>query len=435
MNHLSKPWRGRYKFYILTLISTAVVACNALIAPSGQTQSEQARSAYSFVDSIGVAVHLNYRDTAYRKYDKIIKPRLQELGIRHIRDGVSLKDTNTQQKFHDLAKIGIKSTLVMDPRGKLTTAKAVKIAKAVADSIEAVEGPNEWDVHSKLKYKGQNFPQGVRNFQAELYSAIKEDPATAHLDVLSPSVAKAKNASQLGRVACDIGNMHSYPRGGREPSSKLDDKWIPSARIMCGNKPIIATECGYHNAIEKYGVSEQASGRYLPRLFLEYFNRGIKRTYSYELIDLKPNLEADRPSFNFGLLRNDGSPKPAFIALKNLISLLKDPEGVTSRSFPLKSLDYTLSGNTTNIHHTLLQKRDGTFYLILWQEVLSFKVQNKKDILVPEQSMILTLNTQISQAAAYKPINSITPIKQWTNPKQLRLKIPDHPLAIELVPA
>ena len=439
MNNSLTRWIGRYKFYVLTMLCTTLLACSAPLVLSEQTQPEQARSADSFVDSIGVAVHLNYGDSAYRKYDEIIKPRLQELGIRHIRGGVSLKDTNTQQKFNDLAKIGIKSTLVMEPRRYVPSpAGAVTLAKAVADSIEAVEGPNEWDIHSKRnrQYKGQTFPQGLRQFQAELYAAIKRDSTTAHLPVLSPSIAKLKNASKLGRVACDIGNMHHYPRRGMFPSNKLDDKWLPAVRIICGAKRIIATECGYQNAINKgeYGVSEHASGKYLPRLFLEYFNRGIKRAYNYELIDLKPNPELDRPGFHFGLLRNDGSPKPAFIAIKNLIALLKDSSELDPGSFPLRSLDYTLKGDTNNVHHTLLQKRDGTFYLILWQEVLSYDVQKKADIFVSERSVRLILNTQISQAVTYQPIHSITPIRQYTNPKQLEIRIPDHPLVIELVP-
>ena len=433
MQPLLKGWKSRFMFYILTLICTALIACNVLQPSSEQTSPEAARSAAAFVDSIGVAVHLNYRDTAYRQYNDIIKPKLVELGIHHIRDGVSLRDTETQQKFNQLAGLGIKSTLVMDPRKRVTPAKAVEIAKSVVDSVEAVEGPNEWDLDAELDYQGHPFPQGVRKFQSELYEAIKRDPATAHLEILSPSVADASKASELGELACDVGNMHSYALGGEGPTQELDEQWIPSAQIMCGSQPIIATECGYHNAIiESYsGVSEQASGKYLPRLFLEYFNRGIKRAYSYELIDLKPNPEANVAKFHYGLLRNDGSPKPAFIALKNLILLLKEPDEALSKSFSLGSLDYRLRGNLTGVHHTLLQKRNGKFYLILWQEVTSFDRGPKTDIVIPERQVTLTLNSLISQAEIYQPIRSIVPISQYKDPKKLELQIPDHPLVIE----
>ncbi|MCU0533677.1 MAG: hypothetical protein MUD14_07260 [Hydrococcus sp. Prado102] len=414
---------------LLLIFCTALFACHASIGLSEQTLVEKAYSTNNFIDSIGVAVHLDYQDTVYSRYKDIIKPRLQELGIRHIRGSVRLKDLETQQKFLDLATIGIKSTLVIDPRRVSSPAKAVKIAKAVMGSVEALEGANEWDLHSDLEYKGENFPHGVRKFQEKLYAAIKRDPVTASLAVLSPSVAKANKASELGKVACDRAAIHSYPGGHKVPSSGLEDKWIPAARMLCGDKPIMATESGYHNAIHLYGISEQAAAKYLPRMFLEYFNRGIDRTYSYELIDLKPNPAADEPEFNYGLLRNDGSPKPAFIAIKNAIALLKD----TDESFTLQSLNYTLKGNTQNIHHTLLQKHDETFYLIFWQEVLSYDVNKKTDILVSARPLSLILQTPISRAAIYKPTDSMNAIAQYINPKTLKINVPDRPLIIELV--
>lgn len=420
---------NRYLFLLL-IFCTALFACHASIGLSEQTLLEKAYSANDFIDSIGVAVHLNYQDTVYSRYNDIIKPRLQELGIHHIRGSVTLKDIETQQKFLDLAKIDIKSTLVIDPRRVSSPAKAVKIAKAVTGSIEAVEGANEWDLHSDLEYEGKNFPEGVRKFQNRLYTAIKREPITVNLAVLSPSVAKAHKASELGKVACDRAAIHSYPGGHKVPSSGLENKWIPAARTLCGYKPIVATESGYHNAIHLYGISEQAAAKYLPRMFFEYFNRGIDRTYSYELIDLKPNPAADEPEFNYGLLRNDGSLKPAFTAIKNAIAILKD----TNESFPLQSLNYALKGNIRNIHHTLLQKHDGTFYLILWQEVLSYNVNKKTDILVRDRPLILILKTPIARAVIYQPINSMNAIAKYTSPKTLEINVPDYPLIIELVP-
>ena len=432
MNNPLTYWIGRYKFYILTGLCTILLVGMTLLRSSGQTELEQAYSADSFVNSLGVTVHLRYKDTVYGKYGKIIKPRLQELGIKHIRDGFGVEDVDTQKKVIDLATLGIKSTLVMDPRRQKNASNPVQVAKIVSASVEAVEGPNEWDVQRNLTYEGQAFPVGLINFQSQLYAAIKSDPQTTHLDVLAPSMAHPQNAAKVGKVDCDFGNMHSYPGGGT-PTRNLDEQWIPAARLICEDKPIIATESGWHNAISddtsQPGVSEQASGKYIPRLYLEYFNRGIKRAFIYELIDLSP--EVNNNQHNFGLLHYDGSPKPAFNALKNLISLLQDP----GDSFSPQLLDYTLSGNTSNVHHTLLQKRDGRFCLILWLEVSSYDFQKKAEIDVPEQLVTLTLNTPVSQANLYQPLQAITPLSQHLSPKQLQLNIPDYPLVIELITA
>ena len=47
----------------------------------------QASSARAFGDSVGVNVHLTYVDTSYRDFDTV-SARLQELGVRYVRDGL-----------------------------------------------------------------------------------------------------------------------------------------------------------------------------------------------------------------------------------------------------------------------------------------------------------------------------------------------------------
>jgi hypothetical protein len=421
----------RYKRYVLALLSVILLVYTNQLSSLELTQLEQARSADSFVDSIGIVTHLRYRDTAYGNYNSTIKPRLQELEIRHIRDGG--KSYTFYQKLNELATVGIKSTLVMDPRDGTKPVDALTIVKTVSKSIEAVEGPNETDLN-KFSYNGKLFPEATCDYQNQLYTAIKGDSLTASVPVLQPSMGWGKNITKLRFLTSfDMGNMHSYPANGAPPTYKLDSWYLKFARIgSAKNKPMVVTETGYHNAVNNplssSAISEQASSKYLSRLLLEYFNRSIKRTFIYELINEKSGTDQEQ---NFGLLRYDGSPKPAFIAIKNLILLLKDPG---SKTFPLKTLDYSLYGNTTDVHHTLLQKRNGKFYLIVWQEVHSWDTKNKKDRTVPPRNVTLKLNTLISQAALYQPINSITPIRENTSPEQLELSIPDHPLVIELVP-
>ncbi|MBD2459706.1 hypothetical protein H6G89_01500 [Oscillatoria sp. FACHB-1407] len=419
---------------ILFIFSVFLVSTCSL---SSQISVEQSRSVQSFIDMVGVSVHLSYGDTAYGNYDEIIKSRLQELGIHHIRDGISLDDLETQEKLKDLAELSIKSTLVIDPRDEMTPDKAVTLAKLIPDSLEAVEGPNEWDLNPELQYGGKNFPEGVRQFQSELYKALKDDPATNHLEILSPSLGRPQRASDIRNLQCEVGNMHSYA-GGRMPSHNLDRVWLPSAKILCNSDAIIATECGYHNDKDvrnhQPGVSEIAAAKYISRLFPEYFNRGIKRAYIYELIDLKPDPNFDRHNWHYGLLNNDGSPKPSFLALKNLVTLLQETTQDVFQPFSPQSLNYTISGNTENIHHTLLQKRNGTFYLMLWQEVSSYDLRSKEDIRVLEKDLVVTLNTSISQAKTYQPLHSVEALEQYSNPSQINLQIPDHLLILELVP-
>ncbi len=110
-----------------------------------------------------------------------------------------------------------------------------------------------------------------------------------------------------------------------------------------------------------------------------------------------------------------------------MVSFLKEP----GAKFTPKSLDYTLSGDTEQVHSTLLQKSTGEFYLILWQDATSWDAENKKDISVPKQQVTVNLNTFISKAEVYEPKNSTTPIQIANELTKLELGVPDHPLVVK----
>jgi hypothetical protein len=215
----------------------------------------------------------------------------------------------------------------------------------------------------------------------------------------------------------DYGNWHPYP-GGRCPGcadvyGQTIDTYLPKYGAPSGAKPMVASESGYHNAINatsasQRGVSERAAGRYAPRLLFENVNRGFARTYLYELIDEANDPRRAAMEANFGLLRNDGSEKPAYRSVQGLLGLLRDP-GPTFRP---NALRYSLSGQTDRVHHTLLQKRNGSFFLALWQERSSYDtgarpnapddVTARGDRAVADQAIRLGVESPISAAAVYR---------------------------------
>lgn len=401
--------------------------------------SERAKMADDFVGSIGTNTHINYFDTVYNDYP-LVKQKLSALGIRHIRDKAHLStDENYNEKvysrYRDLASVGIGSNLIVDPRNlglaSVNQQKISAIAQRAGGALESFEGPNEYDVSGSA-----DWVTNLRAYQRTLYGSVKGNESTSSVPVIGPSLAHARNADTLGDLSAymDYGNMHPYPGGEHPASWSLDNYNVINTRKVSGTKRLMPTETGYHTAAnwtgDHRGVSERAAGRYVPRLFLEYFNRGFVRTYSYELMDLKPDPNGEDREKNFGLVRNDGTEKPAYTALKNTIGLLKDP----GPAFTTGSLDYSLSGDTKDVHRTLLQKRDGRFYLVLWQEVPSYDLSAKKDILVPDRKVTLTLNTPTSEAVTYLPGNSSAAVARRDAPKQMDLAVPDHPLVVEITP-
>jgi hypothetical protein len=383
---------------------------------------DRARSANSFIDSIGLATHLRYTDTSYGRYADVVEPRLRELGIRHIRDG-----GNNQEMFdkmNRLAQLGIRSTLVMDLRDNINPGNVVSIVKKVLSAAAAIEGPNEWDVNN-VPYNGKGFPENVRDFQTGIFNAMKRDPVTANIPVLAPSMAIPENGVLLGslRSVLDFGNMHSYA-GGNPPGQDLSNRWIPLTQRVSGDRPIIITETGWHTAVNdrnasQRGVSEAVFGKYVPRAYLDYFRRGIARSFIYELMDERA---ADSQENKFGLVRFDGSVKPGFATLRNMVRILNDSAGGT-----LGTLNYSLTGSTKNVERLLLQKRSGDYYLVLWLNVAS------TDRTVT-QRIALNLVTPVRQVATYLPSRSDQPIATVTNPQRLTLDVPDAPLIVRLVP-
>ena len=158
---------------------------------------------------------------------------------------------------------------------------------------------------------------------------------------------------------------------------------MDQAHTDAPNTPVVITETGYVSGPTPapYQVSEAVEAAYTPRTLLLAFNKGIKRTFLYELVDEWPN------DTDYGLLNHDFSEKPAFTAVKNMNVVLSDK----GASFTPTKLQYTLAGADSFVNHTLLQKRDGTFWLVLWLEESGFNEAAGTEVAVTPENLTLEL--------------------------------------------
>jgi hypothetical protein len=427
--------------YLLSLSTTKAV----LKLPKGL-----ARSADAFVDGIGINKHGTYGDTRYSEFESLVLPALLDLGVRHARDAFGFGVTDYavyKARFQTLAQNGIKLLFYHDPRYKLPDgtpvyaqngAEFVAMLKDVGVSaFDMVEGPNELD-HDNPQYPdrsfaGQQFPASLKPLMTDLYQAIKGDPATAHLKVIAPAPQLPQNVDAIfaatGVLDCDYGGMHPYAALVQQhietPLSGLDQIYIPKANLLSGNKPIVCTEVGfsYNN------VPYQVVAKYMLRVLCEYWNRGIVRTYLYG--DLLDAYGDPGTGTSWGLIDYTGNKKPTFHALKHLIHILKEP----GANFTPAYLHYSLSDTPATVHRTLLQKSNGNFYLILWNEVLSYDYNNGNPAprTIAPINATVTLHQPFAQARLYTPYSSGNALDVISNPTVLNVEIPDHPLIIELL--
>jgi hypothetical protein len=258
---------------------------------------------------------------------------------------------------------------------------------------------------------------------------VKADPLTMNRTILSPAMGTAANSQYLPPISFDVASMHYYS-DGREPTFGLDTR-IGQMATLQGSKPLATTETGYFNqpAAQTGSIPENISGKYMPRLYAEYFNRGISRTYAYELADQGPNT-ASREE-NFGLVRYDMTEKPAFGAMKNLIDLLEEPG---QGGFTPGALDYTITGGNATLHHTLLQKSGGVFYLLLWQDLPCYNRFAESEIVNAPLGVTLNFASPVAAANVYFPNDSAAPAATYFNASSFNVSVPDRMMVIALVP-
>ena len=369
--------------------------------PDPAAPGVQAVVADSFVDTIGVCVHLDYSGVYTEWTDGArTRDRILELGVRNLRNRAMIggsqgqRDSVYYQRMRELAAAGV--------RMNLTTQAYGEGGRPVTDWSQLAQIP-DWTGGGVRTLEGQNEPPSgqlvaARAGNRALWQAVQGSPDLADVKVVGSALVFASSlwSAYVGGPGidgdrskwdfdpaefCDYGNWHPYPGavtptkvGGTHdhvPFSMRDAKMYgvgPWNGQSFGDNGFFITECDYTTALahgprSHYPISPAGQGRYVLREFFEYHRMGYARSFAYELMDQGAD-NSSNPEMNFGWCYRDGTPKPAYTAVRNLISLLGDP----GPAFTPGKLDYTIAGGDADVRHTLLAKRDGSFWLAIWQD-------------------------------------------------------------------
>lgn len=400
-----------------------------LLSINPHAQAEMARPADSFVDSIGVNTHFGIASVYSAS---TTTDRLHESGIRYIRNNRS-----PVPSLHTGSN-PIKTLIVIDS-ASITPETAVSwLANDDVLGVEGFNEPENWprtwhDVADQFESHEYN---GTRYYQRDLYDAAKAASAPAKFKpILSPAMGWWRHEGSLPTVPFDKLALHSYKKG-YHPGSGYIYEAVPyvSEGVATGQGPggTWVTEEGYTtatNSTSGLAITENAAGKYIPRLLALNFNRWIEKSFIYEFADEGTSLTNGEQ--RMGLINYNGTRKPAFWAIKNLISLLNDP----SASFQPGALDITLTGDTTNVNRTLLQKSDGDYYLLLWKEVYSCDKSSTppQDIAVTPASLTLGLGSQATSVTVYSNLAQETcTTTSYSNINSLALDVPDEVVVVKV---
>jgi trimeric autotransporter adhesin len=415
-------------------------------------KSTQARRADQFVDSVGMNVHLEYSDTAYNNFEGVVVPSLEYLGVRHVRAALSY-DGEIVRRERALSNRGI-GILGLVPYRNPSIPKLVTQIEQQVDMLEAVEGPNETDEFKEFEYKGRGFPAGTAEFMRVFSRAMKASAKAKQLSIVQTSLAFPEGEREgdtsgktrteiLGDLSqyADFGNSHNYISWGDTPSDMASTR-LPFIKQTTRLKPYMSTEGGYQmgNSDGLKGkwsdgksapFDTQVQARYMTRYLLEMFRQGYSRSYIYELLDI------DEPQW--GMFEKDGSPKLAADGIHALLRLLSDCQfnGKTrkweTKLFRPGSLAFTLSGVPDTVHSVLLQKSNGKFSLVVWNEVKNWDATMGKPVEATPITTTLTINDEVMRIRTFDPNKSGTkPAITYDRKSAVSLNILDRPTVVEI---
>lgn len=388
----------------------ATLALLALSAPpEGRAATAQAWErppppaifwAHDFVDSVGANIHLLHPDSPYGEQFELMKQRLLEAGIRHVRDGAmdqrgGFFAGDQAARFQELGRAGIHVTFIF--HADVSPAFVQGFPSRVSPAFEAYELPNEINMAHSMPW-----PEGIRTWMPIFYRYVRDNPATASYPIIGPSLADLGSDpySQLGLQAdyFDYGNLHKYYRSyhpltagyggfGKPPCQLLHygslDYSLCMLQKVSGDKPVVCTESGYgSDAAASRQVTPEVQAKYIVRLLLLHLNAGIRRTFLYQLADYGTDGFT-----TFGLIRSDGSPKPAFLELKALMSELAD----TAQTRAPDAISLVITRNFQDVEGLLFEKSDGSYRLVLWLEKPGFDPKAGAPLEVPEQTVAISV--------------------------------------------
>ena len=371
----------------------------------------------SFLDSLAVNSHVDQNGISGAD----MMTMLNYLGVYTIRDGWN---SGLTERYTAMAKAGVKFSLgIGDPYAAGAFTGAETIAAMTPGALVAVEGPNEinnWSFTVDGVTSNHGWPNDagplVQKFMTKLLSAAHANAKLNGVDVYNLTWGGTTDADKYGMFdlagQADYGNIHFYPAG--QPYLNLQTSIAANYHHVLPAQAVI-TETGY----DTKDVSPAAQAILNINLYLAAYQQGFKRTYIYELYDEWQT---------YGLFKNVSTPKPAATAIHNLTTLLADTGTLASPG----QLNYAITGLPATAHTLLLQKSNGRFELIVWNEVPVFA--NGADVAVAPVALTVSLGKTVAKVSVFDPIAGVSAVSQATSVASVGLSLGAHALIVEVTP-
>ena len=408
----------------------------AVDVENNRTGVQAYATADEFVDSIGVNTDFSFGGPEWQSLSTPLVKLLLASGIRNFREAINVGNATAQTNLQaylaarPLTKIDILTGIwnngpyVGQVSQKNANAQVAAIA-ALSNAgvpITTIEGINEPDLNTQLVSTAQTV-----QWQKWLYAGVRSTSTLANTLVLGPSITG--NTGAFTGIQPYLQGLNAHFYGNRQPETggwgdngygSVD--WLlhvyqAPLQSASGAFPVYVTEAGSSSAPTagpNKALDYATEAVFMPRWFLYSFTHGVARMYKFAF---DASVTDSATGATYGLLDKAGAPKPVYTAIKNLISLMSDPG---SQPSPGK-LDYTLSGDLSDVKSALFMKRDGSYILGLWigqtrePETVVWNPETGQD-LPPSTPQKVTITAQgVTREQTASPNSSGT----WTSAAQL----------------
>jgi hypothetical protein len=363
----------------------------------------QATAVSMFQDSFGVNAHLMENYSGYTNTSAIVNA-LSSTGINHVRTPITdpaVRDQAVAIAAAGSAKFDVEASYC-GGTGQMDW------VTAHAGIVDSVEGSNEADGAGYSYICSPNSPyNAARNTtEAEQYAsqtqvALWQKFAPA-INVFSftvtkrPSTITANYPSGQTSFAnyINYASSHAYPMWSLADSgantydqmllvlNRYDPAFAPVppqyTSIATRWRPNAITETGFWTQPVNPQIPRSVQANLTLEALLDGYLHGSFRTFIYELLDEypDPNCTPSNQSgcfagseWHFGLFASDWTPKAAATAMQNLKTILNETGTIASPG----TLSYTLSNMPSAGLSLLLERSDGTFFVVLWNDAQQWK--------------------------------------------------------------
>jgi hypothetical protein len=360
----------------------------------GSSTGVQAHSANAFLASMGVNIHDDQDN------DDDYAAQFTYTGLRNARaaQNRSAAQLALHQATISAAYPGVMFSVLFYGGTSISAAISDAVLLRKGGALLAIEGPNEPN-NQPFSYGGAEGGSSgswvpVADFQRDVYAAVKGNATLASTPVYTISEpgaetddvglqylvipAGAGTSLPAGTQFADFANCHNYVAPGDNnawnnaspnasgPGDGMYGEYVGqtwnkhfAAAATTATVPHVTTETGWTTSTSDNpgATTELAQALDILDIYLAQFTRGFDKTFIYEMFD------DDGGNAGFGIYDASHNPKTAATYIHNLTTILAD----TADGAPGK-LPYSIANEPATAHDLLLEKSDGTFYLVVWNE-------------------------------------------------------------------